>query len=121
MSTPFSLDEYVRDLQTIVEMESHTQDAAGVNAVVDVLETRFHALGWHVTRSNVSGGQCGDVLELRNVAAEQVDVLLLGHTDTVYPRGTLQSFPFRVDGGRARGPGVADMKGGLLLMLALAR
>src|SRR5207245_4597462 len=43
--------------------------------------------------------------------------LLLGHTDTVLPLGTLASMPFRVEGGRAYGPGVHDMKACLVVLL----
>ena len=42
------------------------------------------------------------------------DVLLVGHTDTVFDEGTAAARPFRVEGARAFGPGVSDMKGGLL-------
>ncbi|HXX43717.1 MAG TPA: M20 family metallopeptidase [Candidatus Acidoferrales bacterium] len=45
-------------------------------------------------------------------------ILVLGHLDTVYPRGTLGSMPFRISGGRAWGPGTFDMKGGLVIALA---
>jgi glutamate carboxypeptidase len=44
-------------------------------------------------------------------------IMALGHTDTVYPLGTLAKMPFRVAGGRAWGPGTFDMKGGLVLAL----
>jgi glutamate carboxypeptidase len=44
-------------------------------------------------------------------------VLLLGHTDTVYPIGTISRMPFRVRKGRVFGPGVLDMKGGIALIL----
>jgi glutamate carboxypeptidase len=44
-------------------------------------------------------------------------IMVLGHTDTVYPRGTLAQMPFRVAGGRAWGPGTFDMKGGIVLAL----
>ncbi len=45
-------------------------------------------------------------------------ILILGHLDTVYPLGTLAKMPFRVQGGRAFGPGTFDMKAGLVLALA---
>jgi glutamate carboxypeptidase len=44
-------------------------------------------------------------------------IMVLGHTDTVYPLGTLATMPFRVAGGRAWGPGTFDMKGGIVLAL----
>ena len=45
-------------------------------------------------------------------------LMVLGHLDTVYPLGTLAKMPFRVQGGRAFGPGTFDMKGGLVIALA---
>jgi glutamate carboxypeptidase len=52
--------------------------------------------------------------------AERQPALVLGHFDTVWPRGTLDRLPFRVDGdGRAFGPGIFDMKSGLALILSV--
>jgi glutamate carboxypeptidase len=48
-------------------------------------------------------------------------LLLLGHLDTVWPRGTLARLPFRLDDGRAYGPGTHDMKGGLVVLLEALR
>lgn len=48
-------------------------------------------------------------------------VLLLGHYDTVWPAGTLQEMPFEVEGGTAAGPGIFDMKCGLVQGLWAAR
>jgi glutamate carboxypeptidase len=45
-------------------------------------------------------------------------IMVLGHLDTVYPLGTLPTMPFRVEGGRAFGPGTFDMKAGLVLALS---
>ena len=51
----------------------------------------------------------------RDPGGDSAHVLLLGHRDTVYPRGTAANRPFRVEGNRAYGPGVADMKAGLVM------
>src|ERR671936_440852 len=51
------------------------------------------------------------------IPGEGARLLLLGHTDTVWPVGTLASMPFRVDGEVARGPGAYDMKAGLVVLL----
>jgi glutamate carboxypeptidase len=51
----------------------------------------------------------------RAPGADRGHVLLLGHRDTVFPRGTAAGRPFRVEGDRAYGPGVADMKAGLVM------
>ncbi|MDN3359879.1 M20 family metallopeptidase [Actinomadura sp. DC4] len=51
-------------------------------------------------------------------SAPEQDVLLLGHFDTVWPSGSIEDWPFTVSGGTATGPGVCDMKGGIVQMLA---
>src|SRR5579863_3682853 len=50
-------------------------------------------------------------------SARGSQILVLGHLDTVYGLGTLRDMPFRVIRGRAFGPGVFDMKGGLVIAL----
>jgi len=57
----------------------------------------------------------------REASSPQKPILLIGHHDTVWPKGTLARMPFRVRGGRAYGPGVLDMKSGLVLGLAAVR
>lgn len=54
------------------------------------------------------------VVRLSGRLAEEKPLLLLGHLDTVWPHGTLEEIPFRIEGGVARGPGVYDMKAGLV-------
>ena len=50
-------------------------------------------------------------------AREPKPILLLGHLDTVWPRGTLAKMPFRVAKGKAFGPGVYDMKAGIVMAM----
>ena len=50
-------------------------------------------------------------------AQPRAQLFVLGHYDTVYPTGTLAKMPFRVDGGKAYGPGTFDMKGGIVQAL----
>ena len=54
-------------------------------------------------------------------SSPQKPILLIGHHDTVWPKGTLARMPFRIRGGRAYGPGVLDMKSGIVLCLAAVR
>ncbi|TAM78900.1 MAG: M20 family peptidase [Acidobacteria bacterium] len=57
----------------------------------------------------------------RATPAEKKPILLIGHHDTVWPKGTLARMPFRIRGGRVYGPGVLDMKSGIVLAVAAVR
>ena len=119
------LEEYLRDLRTLVDIDCGTYLPDGVNRVVDHLEQRFRSQGWaleRVAHEPPPGSQrLGDLL-VATIAGDGANrILLVGHTDTVFPDGTAAARPFRADGGRASGPGVSDMKGGLLLGLYAVR
>src|SRR5689334_5141017 len=98
-------------LRALVEVPSFTRDAAGVARVVDRLEPELAALGLATERISEPG--YGPHLAFRGPAAGP-PVFLIGHSDTVFPPGTFEGF--RVDGDRATGPGVFDMKGGLTVL-----
>lgn len=102
-----------------VEIESPTQDAAAVNRITDHVEARLRAIGARIERIPGTGG-FGDVLLGRIAGQEEgPGLLLLGHVDTVHPVGTLAGkLPFRVEGDRAYGPGIYDMKGGNAMAVA---
>ena len=111
-------DDFVAALETMVNVDCGSYTPAGVNAIADLCETRFHANGWDVERrthmADADGPQLGDLVIGRLHGADGPNVLLVGHMDTVFDDGTVAERPFRIDGDIARGPGVSDMKGGLL-------
>ena len=116
-------DRFLADLQALVDVDCGSYTPAGVNAVVDRVAAAFAERGWTTERiPHVAAGdepQLGDLLIARvrgsRTSAEGgARVLLVGHTDTVFPEGTAAERPFRIEDGRALGPGVSDMKGGLL-------
>jgi glutamate carboxypeptidase len=111
-------DDYVEALRSMVDVDCGTYIPEGVNAVAHMCAERFHAAGWTVERRahRPVGGerQLGDCLIGRLSGEGGPRVLLIGHTDTVFPEGTASERPFRIEDGRAMGPGVSDMKGGLL-------
>lgn len=113
--------EMVDLLTRLAEMESPTRDAASQGAVLDLLASEFGALGMETMR--LSGRKTGGHLFARPArrAAGTPFQLLLGHCDTVWARGTLASMPVRREGDVLRGPGVFDMKGGLVQMLFALR
>lgn len=111
-------DEYVRDLERLVNHDCGTFVPDGVNRVADLMASRFDDAGWSVERRSHSPARgeerLGDLLVARIDGRGSRRVLLVGHMDTVFPDGTARSRPYRTDGARALGPGVSDMKGGLL-------
>jgi glutamate carboxypeptidase len=104
------------DLQALVRLESPTEepDLVGKLAgwVRDVLRERG------VPAELRHCPPCGDAL-LASAAFREGGTLLLGHLDTVWPAGTLASMPWRLEGGRASGPGVFDMKAGITVAMAV--
>mgnify|MGYP001765504600 CR=1 FL=1 len=99
-----------------VEHESPSDAPAAVNGMVDMIAADYAALPVNMERVAGTEG-CGDHLVVRsNWGQDAPGILLLSHSDTVHPIGFLQSrLPFRVEGDRAFGPGIYDMKGGLCL------
>ena len=120
------LDSYLEDLRTMVGIDCGTFVPHGVNQVADLMQDWFEAGGWTVERRSHSPStdeaQLGDALVAR-LAGQRTGshVLLVGHMDTVFPEGTPAERPYRTDGGRAYGPGIADMKDGLLAGLYAVR
>lgn len=115
----------VQTLQRLVEIETGTGHAEGLAALADLLEAELKALGAQVQREKAAGPVAGENLIARLPGRRGGPggkrVLLLAHMDTVYAKGTLAKSPFHVDGARAYGPGVADAKGGIAVVLHALR
>ena len=104
-------------LRELVQQESPSEDRRAVNVAVDLVELWSRNMGARVRRHKQH--QFGDVLELRfgPKSSRHKPVLLLGHLDTVWPLGTLKTMPWRKAEGRLWGPGVLDMKAGVVMAL----
>ena len=111
----------VGTLERLVNIETGTGDAVGMAAMANLLEAELKSLGATVTRSKAVGGVVGDNILGRLEGKGKRRILLMAHMDTVYERGTLARAPFRVDGNRAFGPGIADDKGGIAVILHTLR
>jgi glutamate carboxypeptidase len=111
-------DDYVEALRAMVDVDCGTFTPDGVNAVAEMCEARFRSAGWNVERRTHEPApgepKLGDIVIGRLAGDGGPRVLLVGHTDTVFPEGTASERPFRVADGKAFGPGVSDMKSGLL-------
>jgi glutamate carboxypeptidase len=112
-------DDYLSDLQRLVEIDSGTFDKSGVDRVVDLLADWYRELGCVVKRHRHD--VYGDTLEVGIAGSGSGSILLLGHTDTVYSLGTATGRPMRVEGDTILGPGTADMKAGDLAILFALR
>ncbi|WP_158942204.1 M20 family metallopeptidase [Granulicella sp. S190] len=104
-------------LRDLVQQESPSEVPQAVNAAASLVELWSKDLGARTRRHKQT--QFGDVLELRfgPPRSKRKPVLLLGHLDTVWPMGTLKTMPYREVEGRLWGPGVLDMKAGVVMAL----
>src|SRR5687768_12174749 len=106
--------DWARLLETMVNMDSPSVDKGLVDRFSRFVGSEFEAIGGHVELVPVE--RFGDHLIVRFAAGPNKPVLLLGHTDTVFPAGEAARRPFRIDANeRATGPGVFDMKAGIVL------
>jgi glutamate carboxypeptidase len=109
---------FLDDLARLVSIDCGSYTPAGVNEVAAWVAAYLVDLGASVARHPDPDGRLGDTVEatFRGTAGGP-RALLIGHLDTVFPEGTAAARPFRIEDGIARGPGVTDMKGGLLTLL----
>jgi glutamate carboxypeptidase len=113
-------------LKELVSIETGSRDLEGLDPAAKLIAARLSALGGKVELVDVSEGayrmedtpaKIGKVVHARFEGKGTKKILLLAHMDTVYLRGTLAKQPFRVEGNRAYGLGIADDKNGVALIL----
>jgi glutamate carboxypeptidase len=107
-------------LEQLARAESPSSDASAQIPVKAILKEQFEQLGFRV-RLLPGRSTGGSLFASRLERTRQQGLqLLLGHFDTVWPVGTIERMPFEIDGNVVRGPGVFDMKGGVVqIILAL--
>lgn len=110
----FSLNDYLEELRPLIDVDCGTYTVEGIEFIATQFEAKFADMtGWSVKR--VDCGKAGLGLEIRNKPeAEIIDVMMIGHMDTVFSVGTAAARPMTNDAEKAYGPGVSDMKSGLL-------
>lgn len=107
-----SFSNYLRDLESVVNLDCGTTNKAGVDTVVRLVRERGREFGAEVVEFPQE--KFGDMIYLRWKGTGKARIVMIGHTDTVYRDGTAAEHPFRKRGSRATGCGIGDMKGGLL-------
>ena len=116
------LQEAIAMIRAFVECESPSDDAAAVNRFVDLLAVSVEDIAR--VKTYARGKQYGKHVRIEFLLPgrkKDGQILALGHSDTVWPAGTLRTMPFRRSGGRLWGPGVFDMKAGLVFFIFAMR
>jgi glutamate carboxypeptidase len=107
----------IETLQAMVLIESGSSDLEGLAKMADFTEARLKALGATTERRKTTRGAGADMVIGTFTGTGSKKLMLIGHMDTVYQKGILTTQPWRVDGNRIYGPGIADDKGGLAVIL----
>jgi glutamate carboxypeptidase len=102
------------DLKAAVEIESPSDSKPAVDRMARHFAGRFQGAGGRVRILRHATAGCGVLVEFWPGLRRQKPLLLLGHHDTVWELGMLREMPFRIHGGRAYGPGILDMKSGII-------
>jgi len=108
-------------MRALVETESPSGDVTGSRAVVDLLAEAAGSARCVTSIDRVDVPGFGQHLLIRAFqdSAATGNILLVGHTDTVHPRGSVAERPWRLDGNHIYGPGIFDMKANCALAVAL--
>lgn len=112
-------------LRELVSIESGTRDYEGVSKLAALIAGRLQALGGKVElleprdvyKMEDTPEEIGKMVRATFTGEGSRKILLIAHMDTVYPRGMLAKQPFRVEGDRAYGLGIADDKQGIAVIL----
>ena len=102
--TTYNIEQYMKDLEYLVNIDCNAQNFAGIDKVADYLAKDFTGPMWRVKRVDC-GPDCAKPLVITNTDDTNYDVTLCCHMDTVFPDGTVAVRPFSVKGDRAYGPG----------------
>src|SRR5262245_30905948 len=109
--------EIITLIRRFVECESPSDDPAAINRFVEMVSDSvapYASVKRHPGKTHGDHLVCEFALPGRRKSGQ---VLALGHSDTVWPMGTLREMPFREADGRLWGPGVLDMKSGIVFFL----
>jgi glutamate carboxypeptidase len=107
----------IETLHEMVLIESGSGDVEGLKKMANFTEARLKALGAKTERRKTTRGAGADMVIGVFEGTGAKKLMLIGHMDTVYPKGILATQPWRVDGNRIYGPGIADDKGGVAVIL----
>ena len=113
--------EICEKISEIVEIESPSHDTEGSGNVVRWIESELAKISDNFAIEKIEAENLGEHLIIRAFDSNEKSVLLLGHTDTVHPRGTKLQNPTRIENGKLYGCGSFDMKANIVLILEVLR
>ena len=114
-------DEIFAAYKDIINLESYHSDLDALAKLAERLKTEFEAEGFQCRLIPV-GPDNGAVLSgILGADRPGKPILFSGHMDTVHPTGKFGENPFRMEDGKAYGPGVLDMKGGIVISLFVVK
>ena len=125
-ATQAEVPALLKTLEGLVAIESGSRDLEGLGRLADVVAGRLRAAGMQVEQKTtkapdfhpqLKGAPLGSMVYATRSGTGSKKVLLIAHMDTVYQRGMVAKQPFRIDGDRAYGLGIADDKQGVALIL----
>ena len=110
-----NLEDMLDGVRELVEIESPSRDKESLDLLREAISLRFSDLD--LNQEVIPNADGGDHLRMTCPGpSDAPPALILCHFDTVWPLGTLATMPFRIEAGRAHGPGVYDMKSSLILV-----
>ncbi|HVS20921.1 MAG TPA: M20 family metallopeptidase [Pyrinomonadaceae bacterium] len=115
--------ELIALTRALVETESPSGDEAGSRAVVSLLAAAAQNISAVSSVERITSEDFGEHLRICAFTGEndKPPIVILGHTDTVHPRGAIKERPWRTEGNRIHGPGIFDMKANCALALEVLR
>jgi glutamate carboxypeptidase len=115
-------NEILNSIRRLVEIESPSYDETGSRAAAELLAAEAGKFSCVAAIEKIPIAGCGEHLIIRAFSRkDEKPALLLGHTDTVHPRGSLRERPWREEDGKIFAPGIFDMKSGAALMIETLR
>jgi glutamate carboxypeptidase len=115
----------IETLKNLVNIETGSTNAEGMAQMTNFLEGQLKAMGASVTRSKAAANNVskpvGENIYGTIKGTGSKKILMIAHMDTVHVKGTITKLPWRIEGDRAYGPGIADAKGGVATILHTVR
>lgn len=113
------MQKFLKDLERLVNIDCGSNVAEGVQEVTEIFKKELEK-DWIVKIYPQNDGK-NPVLVAKNRDSEDIDLMFLGHNDTVFPKGTVPAWSYKLEGDIATGAGVYDMKSGVLSMVEVAK